>query len=106
MKTTKKSKLVIVALTLVMTLGIVMADGFNENMKVSAAESSQAESLNVNFVDERYELLALVFRLAEQQVPAELADRFAPSMTFSADNTEYMQLLNSGLSKSGGTTFY
>ena len=96
MKITKKRKLVLaVTQTLVMILCVVITSGFNAKVEVSAAELRQAENLHVNLVDERYELLALVFRLAEQQVPAELADRFAPSMTFSADNTEYMQLLNS-----------
>ena len=49
----------------------------------------------VNFVDERYELLALVFRLAEQQVTGELAETLESAMAFSGDSTQYMRLLNS-----------
>ncbi|MCL2718049.1 MAG: hypothetical protein FWE14_04640 [Lachnospiraceae bacterium] len=36
--------------------------------------------------DERYELVALVFRLAEQQIPDELLDSFAPMIAFSGSS--------------------
>lgn len=52
-----------------------------------------------NFVDERYELVALVFRLAESRAATDLtpetANALAPAMTFYNGATEYMRLLNS-----------
>jgi hypothetical protein len=50
-----------------------------------------------NFVDERYELVALAFRLAESRIPIDFPDHvdvFAPAMAFYNDETDYMRLLN------------
>lgn len=60
-----------------------------------AVNASGAQSQN--FVDERYELVSLVFRLAESRILIDFPDRaadFAPMMAFYNDDTEYMRLLN------------